>query len=99
MTIFAACYSEISTRSTASFTSVTPEPARHLSGGGTVSRAMRWLKGERGRSESTSAPGLVTPTKPTIHETPFTTIADPEKKSLAILCFRNLSNDRGLGFL
>ena len=79
------------------FTSVTPEPARHLSGGGTVSRAMRWLKG-RSKSESTSAPGAVTPTKPTIHETPFTTIADPEKKSLAILCFRNLSNDPGSSF-
>ncbi|HEY0366419.1 MAG TPA: protein kinase, partial [Pyrinomonadaceae bacterium] len=77
---------------------VTPEPARHLSGGGTVSRAMRWLKGGRGRSESTSAPGLVTPTKPTIHETPFTTIADPEKKSLAVLCFRNLSNDPASAF-
>ncbi len=34
-----------------------------------------------------------TSTKPTIHETPFTTIADQEKKSLAILPFRNLNND------
>src|SRR6185503_6308831 len=79
------------------FTSVVPEPAKHLSGGGTVSRAMRWLKG-KSKSESTSAPGAVTPTKPTIHETPFTTIADPEKKSLAILCFRNLSNDPASSF-
>ena len=29
---------------------------------------------------------------------PFTTIADPEKKSLAILCFRNLSNDPASSF-
>ena len=81
------------------FTSVVPEPARHLSGASPVSRAMRWLKG-RARSESTSAPGYAqgTPTKPTIHETPFTTIADPEKKSLAILCFRNLSNDPASSF-
>jgi serine/threonine protein kinase/tetratricopeptide (TPR) repeat protein len=78
------------------FTSVTPEPARHLAGASPVSRAMRWLKG-KGKSESTSAPGS-TPTKPTIHETPFTTIADPEKKSLAILCFRNLSNDPASSF-
>ena len=74
------------------FANVVPEPARHLSGGGTVSRAMRWLKG-RGRGDATSAPGMSTPTRPTIHETPFTTIADQDKKSLAILCFRNLSND------
>jgi serine/threonine-protein kinase len=79
------------------FTSVAPEPARHMAGASSVSRAMRWLTG-RGKSESTSAPGMATPTKPTIHETPFTTIADPEKKSLAILCFRNLSNDPASSF-
>jgi TolB-like protein/Tfp pilus assembly protein PilF len=33
-----------------------------------------------------------------IHETPFTTVADQEKKSLAILCFRNLSNDPASSF-
>ena len=35
---------------------------------------------------------------PTIHETPFTTITDQEKKSLAILPFRNLSNDPASAF-
>ena len=79
------------------FTSVMPEPARHLAGANPVSRAMRWLK-SRTRTDSTAAPGMTTPTKPTIHETPFTTIADQEKKSLAILCFRNLSNDPGSSF-
>jgi serine/threonine-protein kinase len=79
------------------FGSVVPEPARHLSTGSSVSRAMRWLKG-KAKSESTAAPGMGTPTKPTIHETPFTTIADPDKKSLAILCFRNLSNDPASSF-
>src|SRR6266540_385636 len=29
---------------------------------------------------------------------PFTTIADPEKKSLVVLCFRNLSNDPASSF-
>jgi serine/threonine-protein kinase len=90
---------EISRTDTAGqqFTSVMPEPTRHLAGASTVSRAMRWLKG-KAKSDSTAAPGMATPTKPTIHETPFTTIADPEKKSLAILCFRNLSNDPASGF-
>jgi len=74
------------------FTSVMPEPARHLAGANPVSRAMRWLKG-RTKTDATAAPGMTTPTKPTIHETPFTTIADQEKKSLAILPFRNLNND------
>src|SRR6476659_6270308 len=57
---------------------------------------MRWLKGRK--VDPTSAPGAATPTRPTIHETPFTTIADQEKKSLAILCFRNLSNDPAASF-
>ena len=86
-----------STDTTGAFTSVVPEPARHLSGSGTVSRAMRWLKA-RSRGEVTSAPGQATPTRPTIHETPFTTITDREKKSLAVLCFRNLSNDPASAF-
>ncbi len=88
---------EVSTSETTGqpFVSVTPEPARHLPGANPVSRAMRWLKGRR--VDSTSAPGA-TPTRPTIHETPFTTIADQEKKSLAILPFRNLSNDPAASF-
>ena len=90
---------ELSTAETTGqpFTSVLPEPARHLAGASPVSRAMRWFKSKT-KTDSTSAPGSTTPTKPTIHETPFTTIADQEKKSLAILCFRNLSNDPASGF-
>ena len=79
------------------FTSVMPEPARHLAGASPVSRAMRWLKGKT-KTDATAAPGMTTPTKPTIHETPFTTIADQEKKSLAILPFRNLNNDPASSF-
>ena len=89
---------EVSTSETTGqpFISVTPEPARHLPGANPVSRAMRWLKGRK--VDSTSAPGATPTTKSTIHETPFTTIADPEKKSIAILCFRNLSNDPAASF-
>jgi eukaryotic-like serine/threonine-protein kinase len=74
------------------------EPARHLAGANPVSRAVRWLK-SIGRTESpTTSPNLMTPSKQGIHETPFTTVTDQEKKSLAILCFRNLSNDPGSSF-
>lgn len=79
------------------FSSVVPEPARHLAGASPVSRAMRWLKG-KSKTDATASPGMATPTRPTIHETPSVTIADPEKKSLAILCFRNLSNDPASSF-
>ncbi|MFN2493576.1 MAG: protein kinase [Pyrinomonadaceae bacterium] len=93
-------FQEISTAESTGqpFTSVVPEPARHLAGANPVSRAMRWFKHKTRTDSATSAPGLATPTKPTIHETPFTTVADQEKKSLAILPFRNLSNDQASSF-
>ncbi len=93
-------FQEISTADTTGqpFISVVPEPARHLAGANPVSRAMRWFKHKTKTDSATSAPSMATPTKPTIHETPFTTIADQEKKSLAILPFRNLSNDPASSF-
>ncbi len=82
----------------ATYESVTPEPPRHLAGANPVSRAVRWLK-SIGRSESpTSVPTAASSSKQGIHETPFTTVADQEKKTLAILCFRNLSNDPASSF-
>ncbi len=82
----------------ASYESVTPEPPRHLAGANPVSRAVRWLK-SIGRSETpTSVPTATSSSKQGIHETPFTTVADQEKKTLAILCFRNLSNDPASSF-
>jgi len=74
---------------------VTPEPPRHLSGGKPFSRAVRWLKSITRTDSPTTAPNV---SKQGIHETPFTTVADQEKKSLAILCFRNLSNDPASSF-
>ncbi len=71
------------------------EPPRHLSGANPVSRAVRWLKSITRTDSPTSVP---TASKSGIHETPFTTVTDREKKSLAILCFRNLSNDPASSF-
>src|SRR5829696_2768360 len=76
----------------AGYQNVVYEPPRHLAGANPVSRAVRWLKSIT-RTESPTTSPNVTPSKQGIHETPFTTVADQEKKSLAILCFRNLSND------
>ena len=69
---------------------VTPEPPRHLAGASPVSRAVKWLKAITRTEAQTTAPNA---SRQGVHETPFTTIADQEKKSLAILCFRNLNND------
>ena len=78
--------------------SVTPEPPRHLAGANPVSRAVRWLKAITRSEAPTSVPNSATISKQNIHETPMTTVADQEKKSLAILCFRNLSNDPASSF-
>jgi serine/threonine-protein kinase len=79
------------------YQSVTPQPPRHLAGANPVSRAVQWLKSITRTESPTSAPNA-TPSKTGIHETPFTTIADKDKKSLAILCFRNLSNNPAATF-
>ncbi len=77
---------------------VNPEPPRHLGGANPVSRAVRWLKGITRTEAPTSSPNVSTPTRQSIHETPFTTVPDREKKSLAILPFRNLGNDPATSF-
>ncbi len=76
------------------------EAPRHVGGDNPVSRAVRWLRAVTKSEAPTSAPSFTVSggsAKP-IHETPFTTIADQEKTSLAILCFRNLSNDPASSF-
>jgi eukaryotic-like serine/threonine-protein kinase len=85
-------------RGTDGYQSVTPEPPRHLAGANPVSRAVRWLKSITRSDTQTSVPGRATISKQGIHETPTMTVADQEKKSLAILCFRNLSNDPAASF-
>src|SRR5689334_9069764 len=82
--------------SASGYQGVTPEPPRHLPGAKPFSRAVRWLKAITKTDAPTTAPTFVTPTKQGVHETP--TIADQDKKSLAILCFRNLSNDPAASF-
>ena len=77
---------------------VSPEPPRHVAGANPVSRAMRWIR-RIGKSESpTTSPSFTTTRKQAIHETPFTTIADQEKKSLAILPFKNIGGDGASSF-
>jgi serine/threonine-protein kinase len=85
---------------------MSPGPARHLSGSGRVSRAMRWLQrtlstsaGEQASHGSTAAsmPSGAHATQD-VHLTPMTSVGDREKKSIAILPFKNLNNDAASGF-
>jgi serine/threonine protein kinase/tetratricopeptide (TPR) repeat protein len=74
---------------------ITPIAPKHLSGTGRVGRAMRWLRGVTG--DRTTQPRGSTSKSP-VHETPATSVGDTERKSVAILPFKNLSNDSGSSF-
>lgn len=69
---------------------LTPVSPRHMSGTGLVGRALRWLRGVTG--ERTSRPRGSLSERP-VHDTPATSLGDRERKSVAILPFKNLSND------
>ncbi len=71
---------------------ITPVTPRHLSGTGPMGRAMRWLRGMTSGSDRTSQQRASTSERP-VHETPATSIGDDERKSVAILPFKNVSND------
>src|SRR5438552_1131000 len=87
---------EIETGTLQSFTEpMTPVAPRHLSGTGRVGRAMRWLRGVTG--ERTSQQRASTSDRPA-HETPATSIGDSERKSVAILPFKNVGNDSSSSF-
>jgi serine/threonine-protein kinase len=93
---------EVSVRSGAQyveeFSSVAP---RHLPGtGGAFSKFKHWFR----NITSTEAPPTTAPFMPVkqssqdIHGTPMTSLGDQDKKSVAILPFKNLSNDPASGF-
>jgi serine/threonine protein kinase/tetratricopeptide (TPR) repeat protein len=69
---------------------ITPVAPRHLSGTGRMGRALRWLRGATG--ERTTPQRESTSERP-VHDTPVTSLGDRERKSVAILPFRNVSND------
>ena len=77
---------------TGPITAVTP---RHLSGTGRMGRALRWL---RGVSVERTSQERVSTSDQLAHDTPATSLGDRERKSVAILPFKNVSNDVGSGF-
>jgi eukaryotic-like serine/threonine-protein kinase len=76
---------------------------RHLANPGAVARAMRWLRSITGTTEpptsATHAPSAPSgSTSRDVHETPLTSMGDTERKSVAILPFKNLSSDAASSF-
>ncbi|HYW72613.1 MAG TPA: protein kinase, partial [Pyrinomonadaceae bacterium] len=72
------------------FDPIMPVAPKHMPGTGRMGRAMRWLRGITGdRSTSQKTPSV----DQSGHETPATSVSDRERKSIAILPFKNVSND------
>jgi eukaryotic-like serine/threonine-protein kinase len=63
---------------------------KHMAGTGRMGRALRWLRGVTGERTTQQR---VSTSEQTPHETPVTSLGDPERKSVAILPFKNVSND------
>ncbi|PYS46007.1 MAG: hypothetical protein DMF68_20585 [Acidobacteria bacterium] len=81
---------------------VQPIAPRHLPGtGGPISKLKHWFRSMTGSSEIPRAPAPLSPSghsSQEAHETPMTSMGDQDKKSVAILPFKNLSNDPASGF-
>src|SRR6266704_981079 len=71
---------------------------RHLAGTSPVTRAMRWLRRLSGAKEMTGSPQLTSRPVTDPQEHSMTTVTDREKKSLAVLPFKNISNDAASNF-
>jgi eukaryotic-like serine/threonine-protein kinase len=76
---------------------------RHLANPSPVARAMRWLRSITGTTEpptnATHAPSAPQgSTSRDVHETPLTSLGDSDRKSVAILPFKNLSSDAASSF-
>jgi serine/threonine protein kinase/tetratricopeptide (TPR) repeat protein len=81
---------EVETAGPQGYERIRPVAPKHLAGTGRMGRALRWLRGVTG--ERTSQPRESTSERP-VHETPVTSVGDRERKSVAILPFKNVSND------
>ncbi len=83
---------EVTSGQTSQFDEVTPLMSpRHLTPRSRVARALRWFKTVTG-NETASTPATL-PLPADQHTTPSTSVGDKERKSVAILPFKNLGND------
>jgi len=90
---------EISPGAVSQFDEVTPLMApRHLSGKGPMARALRWFKSVTGNDGGSTSTTVPLQRQPEITETPATSVGDTDRKSVAVLPFRNLSNDAEMNF-
>ena len=70
---------------------------KHMNTGGTVARALRWLTGKTSPETASGGSGRRMSGAPDSESTPAS-LADGERKSVAILPFKNVGNDKETDF-
>jgi len=78
--------------------SVAPVSPKHLNAGSPVARALRWLKTKGGSDFASGGSGRRTSVPSETDESPLSSMADGERKSVAILPFKNVGNDKETDF-
>ena len=76
---------------------IIPVAPKYLNTGGAVTRALRWLTSRSAENQSISG-GARTPQSAESHHSPLTSLSEGTRKSVAILPFRNVGNDREIDF-
>jgi len=75
-----------------------PVAPKHMTPRSPVTRALRWLTGSLSGEGTSSVSAKPTGRVGEAHESPLTSLGDRERKSVAILPFKNVGNDREIDF-
>ena len=79
--------------------SAAPVAPQHLTPRNPVTRALRWLAGNKTAESGSGGSGGKSPTRSRDpHESPLTSLGDRDRKSVAILPFKNVGNDQEINF-
>ncbi|HKS09605.1 MAG TPA: tetratricopeptide repeat protein, partial [Pyrinomonadaceae bacterium] len=78
--------------------SAMPVAPKHMTPRNPVTRALRWLSGSKGPDNASGGSGKSPTRSRDQHESPLTSLGDRERKSVAILPFKNVGNDREIDF-
>jgi eukaryotic-like serine/threonine-protein kinase len=78
--------------------STMPVAPKHLTPANPVTRALRWLTGNKSAESASGGSGKSAIRSGDQHASPLTSLADDERKSVAILPFKNVGNEREIDF-
>ena len=78
--------------------STMPVAPKHLTPANPVTRALRWLTGSKSAENASGGSGKSPARSRDPNDSPLTSLGDRERKSVAILPFKNIGNEREIDF-